>query len=68
MEINPTEIVNLIVNGGANAVLLYLLLREQGRSQRLEDRVVNLAEEIAQMDARMTREMRAVSEAVTNGC
>lgn len=67
MEINPTEIVNLIVNGGANAVLLYLLLREQGRSQRLEDRVVKLAEEIAQMDARMTREMRAVSEAVTNG-
>lgn len=54
------EILNLVVNGGGSAVLLYLLLKEQARSQRLEDRLIELSQQMREQRALITQQMQAI--------
>lgn len=60
MDIPITELVNLIVNGGGSAVLLYLLIREQQRAQRIEDRLIEVLRELANLRQRVTQEFDAI--------
>ena len=60
MDINTTDILHLLANGGGTAILLYLLLREQQRSQRIEEQLIEVLQELADLRARVTQEFKAI--------
>lgn len=55
------DIINLVVNGGGSAVLLYLLLREQQRGERIEQKLYEVLQELAENRKQVTQEVKRLA-------
>lgn len=46
---NPIDIVNLVLNGGSTAVMLFLYVRLETRYEALQNRILDVLEQLADL-------------------